>query len=711
LSIVATFTIFHGAFGTIKIAFNELWQSVIAYFMFLFTLQLPTKSPIQSPTGKTADAVLPDTAAGFNEKTSTFWEQLFNGDNFVNYLSAANTALTFLLRILPFVIMLLFSLRVLIRRAFETQNNDYNKDTKPLRVYKKISSTVYTPIKNYIVSCMVYIRRTPFPKLWLAIWLFNFNIFAALLSTLGITFYFFISFDLVAVYYFIYGVITKLQPAFHFIPLWCWVILALYLVDRWRKNIAVMHLRYMERLNTTFILNRSICSMFVGTMGKGKTTLITDISLSTEAIFRNKAHDMMLDIDCKFPYFPYIILENELKAEMEAGRVFNLAGCGEWIESKRKLFYKVLRQIHKRKLHDNTAFRLVWDYDFVTYGLEYDDKKTVTNIFDALRDYAKLYLIYITQSSLIISNYAIRTDFIKQDTGNFPFWNMDFFTRDSRYIEETSRHSHILDFDMLRLGKKLIENNKLSNAFEFGVIAITETGKERGNQYKLQEIKETLRKLRNTTDTEQATQLTDKFNDSLKLIRHKCTVAGFPFARVFLDEQRPESLGADARNLCEIVHIESKSEMKLTMPFYFIGELLHSWLFGKFAGCYRQYRFNRGDNTLLMYLIKKVGAYNHNSYTRIYNRFGYTKVILEVEDGATGQLLKTDNYFLSTKKIYSNRFATDTYGDIFASGLKGVNVGLDTLPEYKTHKASEDELQLQNSYFVTDVLKYGRPQE
>jgi hypothetical protein len=701
------FTLFHGAFGTIKIAFNELWQSMIAYFVFLFTLQLPTQRPTETPTGNTDNPILPDTAAEFGEKTNTFWERLFDGDNLVNYMSVTQNALTFILRILPFVIMLIFSLRILIRRAFEQQNNDYNKDTTPLAIYKKISSAVYAPIKNYIVSCTEYIKTTPFPKLWLVIWLFNFNVFAVLLSTLGIVLYFFISFDLVAVYYFVYGVITKLSPAFNFIPLWVWITLALCLFDRWRKGIAIMHLRYMERLNTTFILNRSICSMFVGTMGKGKTTLVTDISLSTEAIFRNKARDMMLDIDCKFPYFPYIVLENELKTEMEDNRVFNLASCGEWIDNKRKLFYRTLRKIRKRELHDSTAFRLIWDYDFVTYDLEYDDKKTVTNIFDAMKDYAKLYLIYITQSSLIISNYAIRTDFVKIDTGNMPKWNMDFFTRNSRRIKDTSRHSHILDFDMLRLGKKLIENNKKANCFEFGIIAITETGKERGNQYKLQEIRDTLKKLRNTTDTEQATQLTDKFNDSLKLIRHKCTVAGFPFARVFLDEQRPESLGADARDLCEIVHIKNKSEMKLAMPFYFVGELIHDIIFPKFITVYNEYRFNRGDNTLLMHLIKKAGSVLHRSYTRILNRYGYTTVKIGIEDGATGQLLKTDNYYLSTKKIYSNRFATDAYGDIFASGLKGVNVGLDTLPEYATHKASEDELKRQNSYFIEEILKYS----
>jgi hypothetical protein len=711
LSLLATFFVFSSAFGTLRASAAELWQSAVVYFVFLFTLQLPTESPIQEPTGETANSVLPDTAAEFTAKTNSFWEQLFNGRNFAEYLQSTNSLFVTILRILPFVVMLIFALRILIKRALSQQNNDYGKDTKPLRIYKKISSAVYMPAKNYLASCFDYIKATPFPKLLLLIWLFNFNIFAVLLSVIAIAFYFFVSFDFVSIYNFVHEAITKLQPAFGIMPLWAWILLALWAIDHWRKNIALAKLRHNENKNKGFILERSICTMLVGTMGKGKTTLITDISLSTEAIFRSKAQELLIETDLKFPHFPYITLENEIKQAIHNGIIFNLASAGEYITAKETEF-------------NNTG--QICGYDYKKYGLYFDDKKTMIYLFDALRDYAKLYLIYITQSSLIISNYAVRTDFLKADNGNFPKWNLDFFTRDSKRLKDISRHSHILDFDMLRLGKKLIDNNKLSNAFEFGVIAITETGKERGNQDKNIEIKETISQLRNTIKdlekvkadttahkneliklTDHATQLTDKFNDCLKLIRHKCTVCGFPFARVFLDEQRPESLGADARDLCEIVHIKNSTPIQLAMPFYFVGELLHDLIFPKFTSIYTEYRFNRGDTTLLMYLIKKVGSGLHRSYTRIYNRFGYSTRLLAIEDGMTGLPIKQTEYYLSTKKIYSDRFSTDAYYDIFANGLKTVNIGIDNIPEYVTHKASETELKSQNSYFIQDITKYG----
>ena len=58
----------------------------------------------------------------------------------------------------------------------------------------------------------------------------------------------------------------------------------------------------------------------------------------------------------------------------------------------------------------------------------------------------------------IISNYSIRTDNLIDDLGNFPQWNTDFFQKDSRLIDSFSRHSHIVDFDALRLGRKVIDD-------------------------------------------------------------------------------------------------------------------------------------------------------------------------------------------------------------------------------------------------------------
>ena len=102
-------------------------------------------------------------------------------------------------------------------------------------------------------------------------------------------------------------------------------------------------------------------------------------------------------------------------------------------------------QYHRRTTVDFTALSL-WSYDSDHYGLTYDDKLQTVNLWDVLETYAQLYFIYITQSSLLVANYSIRTDCLLSDLGNFPLWNTDFFRRDSRLIDSFSRHAHILDF-------------------------------------------------------------------------------------------------------------------------------------------------------------------------------------------------------------------------------------------------------------------------
>ena len=90
------------------------------------------------------------------------------------------------------------------------------------------------------------------------------------------------------------------------------------------------------------------------------------------------------------------------------------------------------------------------------------------------------------QSSLIVANYSRRTDNAQISGGNFPLWLTDFFSGCDR---RASRYAHILDFDVLRLGRKVMENNPKAGSFEFGVVGITEIGKERGNNLELKEVK------------------------------------------------------------------------------------------------------------------------------------------------------------------------------------------------------------------------------
>lgn len=89
--------------------------------------------------------------------------------------------------------------------------------------------------------------------------------------------------------------------------------------------------------------------------------------------------------------------------------------------------------------------------------MTYNNGLEVLDIWKDLSDYACLYFIYCIQSSLLISNYSVRVDTVMQYAGNFPLWDNDLFRRDPRTLDAVSRHAHILDFDVLRVSRQVLE--------------------------------------------------------------------------------------------------------------------------------------------------------------------------------------------------------------------------------------------------------------
>ena len=143
--------------------------------------------------------------------------------------------------------------------------------------------------------------------------------------------------------------------------------------------------------------------------------------------------------------------------------------------------------------------------------------------------------------------------------------------------------------------------------------------------------------------------------------------------------------------------------MKLAMPFFTITELLYDFVFGKFVNLYVQYRHKRADNTLPMYMLKKFSSLLHQFYTRTYNLFGYFVLDLKVENGTQDGQCVDRKYYLMPKKIYSKRFSTDCYSEYFTSQATKHQIGLDDWEEYTTEKASVNELDIQNSYWVNEL--------
>ena len=674
--------IFLGAF-VFRSSYVRLWQgikdfglSVGFYFCSMFKIQngiVPTVSTI--PEVQTPQVTLPTDIDGFKDNTVSYFSLLFNGDNFRNWLVHISGIIVkvskTLIIILPCIVILIFAIKALYRK----ENTNHGKETVPLRVFKAISKWTYQPIKQFVRGYAAFIKENKWILIcWIIMSALNFNLATIAVEFFAYYFYFAVVFDFGTVYTQFVKLFADLKTPFVYFPWWT-LLFAIYpLLDKFRRRIATGKLRHYEARNCGFINELPIVSLTCGSMGKKKTTAITDMALSQEVMFRQKALDILQRGDMKFSMFPWILFEKAMQAEIESGRIYNLATVKCWVislEERGELF----------------------GYDSERYGLEYDNGLSVENIYDVLSTYAQAYFIYIIESSLIVSNYSIREDNLLIDSGNFPVWLTDFFPTNFR---RSSRHAHILDFDILRLGKKVLENNPNAGSFEFGVIGITEIGKERGNNLELQEKKKS---------AEEANQKNDKFNSWLKMCRHSATVDNFPFIKVFADEQRPESWGADARDLCDIVNIASSSEQKLAMPFYTIGDMIAEWAFNRFIGLYYDFRFRRGDNTLLVHVFKSVTVWLWKRNIRIYNRYGYSVLSIEKERGTMDGKVQRKKYYLMNAKIYRKRFATDCFADYFNDMALRTNVGLNDYREYLTECASVDELQAQNSYFINAL--YG----
>ena len=662
-------------------ALIDLYGGFKYYFRVLF--DLPTSGlPSVTDYSKVMEwtAILPSDFESFKVNATTYFSMLISKENFLSWLSATGTKASILAKVLTILLPCFLVLIIAIKRMYASGNTKHNVDTIPLRVFKKISAVTYQPIKWFVCGYIEFLREHNWIWIsWLVMWAFHLNIASIVIEFFAYYFFFSVSFRVDTIYTQFVKLAIDLQPFLRFFPWWSLVIAAYCLFYNFRKKIALNRLRHFEAKNCGFINELPIVSMACGSMGKKKTTLITDMTLSQEVMFRQKALSILQENDMKFPHFPWILFEKELQKCMEYHTVYNLATVKEWVNKKRVRYEK----------HGGTTGQLYF-YDEERYGTIYNDGLKEENVFDVLQTYAQAYFIYVLQSSLIASNYAIRTDSEILDAGNLPLWLTDFFSDNVR----KGRYSHVLDFDVLRLGKKVLENNPKSGSFEFGVVAITEIGKERGNNLELKEVKKAV----NETN-----QKNDLFNSWLKMCRHSATVDNFPFIKVFTDEQRPESWGADSRDLCEIITILSAGEQRLALPFYTIEEMVIEWVYGRFIGLYADFRYNRGDNTLLVHILKSITARLWKRNVKIYNKYGYSVLSVAKQAGTMDGKIRRKKYYLCNRKIYSKRFSTDCFSDYFNEMARNVKTGINDYIEYATEKASVSELKEQHSYFINSL--------
>lgn len=530
-------------------------------------------------------------------------------------------------------------------------------------------------------------------------WAINLNIAAIAVSAVAAYFYILGTFELSCLGFQLAKLLVDLVVMFLSAPAVFWIIPGYALLTYIRKYIGNRRLNGHEAANREFIDELPLSSLITGWMAAGKTATVTDIGLSYEYMMRDKALDFMLTLNLQFPDFPWrdveltveylyafrhavYVDENGVKRRFKG--IFNHEGVRDYFEELR--------------LNYNTAFDNAWimDYDVDLLKCFHDNGLIVSNVFGAVSVYAQLYLIYFQNSSLIVSSYAVRSGCVREDHGHFPLWSVDFFDGKSyKKGEDPLSTSHVIDYDMFRLGKKMDHRNPNVGVFEYGVVLMSEKGKERGNAIENQHFKK---------DDVNVNPKNDLFDLDLKMRRHASTVNYYSFCKFISDEQRPESVGANEREVSQIIHMDGVEKQGVFCPFFTLTGALADRIRDSFKDFFYKYRNVRGDQTLLVYLLEHIVGGFCGYVDRYRNLYGYKIMRLRLEDGTEGEARKAE-YTFSTQKLYSSRYSTDCLKGIYEDQLRSCKRSLEDLPNYKDITASAEELDKQHSFFIRDVYK------
>lgn len=628
-------------------------------------------------------------------KLKDMWGVFFDGECFRAYMVKISDVLNIISIVAMPLLILIPCLFMLIQSFVLTPNEDMHGERskaliwfegRPLETIRRVIAWFKELIRTFISKKYYFYPIT-------IIWLLNLNLASIALEFLAYYFYFAMSQDVVNLLSVQIGkllldVVIMLSSA----PIVFWFVVAYALICVIRRYIGFKKLDDVENSVRAFMKKLPICILLCGLMGSKKTTTLTDMAISEEIRLRDEALENILEIDMKFPNFPWVKFEDCVRLAMMSKNIRNLTTCRDFVADFTKHYLAV------SEYYEDYENPFLFRYDSEKYRKNFSDNLKIYTIWEAMKDYAQSYFVYTIQSSLLVSNYSVRVDNVLDYAGNFPLWNTDLFRRKPQLNDAVSRHAHILDYELLRIGKTIIKDNPNRGSLEFGVVLISEIAKELGNNLSNQEVK------RNSEDSNVKNELIDYW---IKMCRHKATICGKPFIRVISDEQRPEDLGAINRDVFNVVHIRKSGDFELVMPCFFITELIHDFVYPKFKSFYLDYRYARGDTSFIMYVMHNIFAALHNFYKNTYNLFGVCELEVDIESGTLNGEYEASYYYISSKKAYSDRFTTDCYAQFFENLVRSSKVSLDEMREYNCTQPSADEFDLQNSRFIAKMKNIG----
>ncbi len=683
-------------------------------FAYYFTENVLLITGLVTPTIGTIpdgiEAVLPFDWEEMQAKLETYFVLFAQKENLEAYLlKVLYDFLDFLIVVCNILPMVIAGIAVFVL-VYTSENNNYDEKTKPRKVYEKLEEKVLHPTIGFVRGYLLHIKGRKIEKALKWIWLYNLNVVTIGLEVLAYLFYFSVSFfEIHSFYALIVRVAFDLTVPIAFIPWWLWIIFGYNVFNKMRRKIG-MGLLYAYQAANKLFLELYLGALFlVGKQRAKKTTIITDMALNQEVIFREQAYERLATRDKQFPFFPWQSLELFIMAGVESHDLPTLASIREFFNKLRQRFDREQNQRYTSESKKNALIFLrkkygyTWDdflfgYDYEKHGLTYNDHLTNIDVFEAIEAYAQLFYIYAAPTSLLFGNYAIRTDILWDDKGNFPVMDADMLSRSPETMEEDSQQSHVARMDCFRLLKVMNPEDPYKDGFEVGVLNMMEMAKERGNQNSNAGVK---------AGDGSVNAKNDGFEMNIKMQGHASTIDNYTFFRLLLDDQRPDSLSAENKDLCTVIKIKTVDDARIVMPFSLPDELIYRLATSIHDKIYYKLRHLRGDanNTLLVYLMKKLYGFIFRHYDRISKEFGVYVAHLNIWDAMQDeQLTDKGKYYICAKQTYANRFATDGIKQFYHKKALNSEYGLNDFPTFEGKHITVSEMEESESIFYGKLI-------
>lgn len=573
---------------------------------------------------------------------------------------------------------------------YSSVDNDYGKETKPKQAWLKVEDKFFRRIYGIFKSYVDFLKGSagkPYRILLGLIWLYNLNFVTIIVEAVALYLYLLPTSDYVNLFVQIAKLGMDLTVALDFIPIGIWIVIVWSRFDKWRRAKGLEKLEDNENKNKKFLLEHPENLLATGEPRVGKTQAITDMSLTQEVIFREKAKELSFQRRMQFPFFHWGILEKTIRNMRELNPTFSLSYLREFIEE--------LKEAHKlsgvnsyeenerllrgfRNLGYAGGNNFIFNYDVVRFGKTYDNELKKIDIWESICFYAEEFYIYTNPTPLWFSNYPIKFHFAWEDYGNYPLLEIDFFSKSPDEIESTKQFSHLMIYDMMRLGIQKNPNGPYNNNYELGGATIAEIGKERGNQITNRGTKK---------DAQECNTANDLFEMDAKMRSHGTTIDYFTFFRILADEQRAMDLLAGLREIGSEMKICNKKEPKILMPGFAWEELIYQASTALTVKITDFITSRKGSEGLFFHLVMRVYSFIYNHYVRVYNRYSSYDVDLKIMNQAQGQTMTECakyKYHISTKKVRSNVYDTGYFGVFYREKAKQSKTGgVNQVPQWK----------------------------